>query len=149
MVKPYSIDLRERVVKRAAAGESIRSIAASLEISPSAVSKWSSRQRTTGSVAPARIGGYKPVLLAAHRDFVHARFAEAPELTLRGLKEDLAERGVKVSYGAVWQFVHAEGLSFKKNRGRKRAGPARRRPAAGAMEEISGENRSGAARFYR
>ena len=37
MVKPYSIDLRERVVKRAAAGESIRAIAAAFEISPSAV----------------------------------------------------------------------------------------------------------------
>jgi putative transposase len=124
MVKPYSIDLRERVVKRAAAGESIRAIAAAFEISPSAVSKWSGRKRTTGSVAPAQMGGYKPVTLAAHRDFVRARFAEVPELTLRGLKTELAERGVAVSYGAVWRFVHAEGLSFKKNCGRKRAGPA-------------------------
>jgi putative transposase len=124
MGKPYSIDLRERVVKRAAAGESIRAIAAAFEISPSTVSKWSGRKRVTGSVAPARIGGYKPVILEAHRDFVHARFAAVPELTLRGLKKELAERGVEVSYGAVWGFVHAEGLSFKKNRGRQRAGPA-------------------------
>ncbi len=125
MAKPYSIDLRERVVKRAAAGESIRAIAASFEISPSVVSKWCGRQRTTGSVAPARMGGYKLVVLAAHLDFVHARFAEEPELSLRGLKKDLAERrGVKVSYGAVWSFVHAQGLSFKKNRSRKRAGSA-------------------------
>jgi putative transposase len=140
MVKPYSIDLRERVVKRAAAGESIRAVAAAFEISPSAVSKWSGRQRATGSVAPAQMGGYKPVILAAHRDFVRARFAEVPELTLRGLKKDLAERGVEVSYGAVWRFVHAEGLSFKKNRSRQRAGSAGRRPAARAMEKISGEN---------
>ena len=70
------------------------------------------------------MGGYKPVMLAAHRDFVHACFAEVPELTLRGLKKDLAGRGVEVSYGAVWKFVHAEGLSFKKNRSRQRAGPA-------------------------
>jgi transposase len=140
MVKPYSNDLRERVVKRAAAGESIRAIATAFEISPSAVSKWSGRQRATGSVSPAQMGGYKPVLLAAHRDFVHARFTEVPDLTLRGLQKDLAERGVKVSYGAVWRFVHAEGLSFKKNRGRQRAGSAGRRPAAGAMEKISGEN---------
>lgn len=119
MVKPYSIDLRERVVNRATAGESIRDVAVAFTISPSAVSKWSERQRTTGSVAPAQMGGYKPVILAAHRDFVHARFAEVPELTLRGLKKDLAERGVEVSYGTVWNFVHAEGLSFKKNRSRK------------------------------
>jgi transposase len=136
MVKPYSNDLRERVVKRAAAGESIRAIATAFEISPSAVSKWSGRQRATGSVSPAQMGGYKPVLLAAHRDFVHARFTEVPDLTLRGLQKDLAERGVKVSYGAVWRFVHAEGLSFKKNRGRQRAGSAGRRPAAGAVVSV-------------
>jgi transposase len=32
------------------------------------------------------------------------------------LQVELAERGVVVSYGAVWHFVHAEGLSFKKPR---------------------------------
>ena len=78
------------------------------------MSQWSGRQRRTGSLAPAQLGGYKPAILAAHRDFVHARFAELPELTLRGLKKNLADRGVKVSDGAVWTFVHAEGLSFKK-----------------------------------
>jgi putative transposase len=140
MGKPYSIDLRKRVIKRATAGESIRAIAAAFEISPSAVSKWAGRQRATGSVAPAQMGGHKPVILAAHRDFVHARFAQEPELSLRGLKKDLAERGVKVSYGAVSSFVHAEGLSFKKNRSRKRAGSARCRPAAGSMEKASGQD---------
>jgi transposase len=76
MAKPYSIDLRERVVKRTLAGESIRAVGEAFEVSSSAVSKWSGRQRTTGSVAPAQIGGYKPVILAAHRDFVCARLGQ-------------------------------------------------------------------------
>jgi transposase len=33
---------------------------------------------------------------------------------LRGLVAELAERGLKVDYRAVWNFVHAERLSFKK-----------------------------------
>jgi transposase len=39
MAKPLSINLRERVVKRALAGESIRDIGSLFGISPSAVSK--------------------------------------------------------------------------------------------------------------
>jgi putative transposase len=34
-------------------------------------------------------------------------------LTLHGLKEELAARGVKVSHNAVWLFLRREGLSFK------------------------------------
>jgi transposase len=33
---------------------------------------------------------------------------------LRGLVAELAERGLKVDCRAVWNFVHAEKLSFKK-----------------------------------
>jgi putative transposase len=34
--------------------------------------------------------------------------------TLRGLVRELAEHGLKVDYRSVWNFVHAERLSFKK-----------------------------------
>jgi putative transposase len=123
MARPYSNDLRERVVSAVeAGGMSRRSAAAHFGVGVSTVIKWVRRLRETGSVAPAKMGGYKPVLLEAHRDFVHSRIAEQPELTLRGLQEELAERGVRVSYGAVWSFVHGEKLSFKKNRARQRAG---------------------------
>ena len=53
--------------------------------------------------------------------------------TLRGLVAELAERGLKVDYRSVWKFVHAEKLSFKKNRGGCRAGSSRRRAPAGAV----------------
>ena len=139
MAKPYSMDLRERVVSAVEEGGlSRRQAAARFEVGVSTVISWVRRYRETGSVAPGQMGGHKPVLLAAHRDFVRARFAEQPELTLRGLQQALADRGVKVSYGAVWAFVRAEGLSFKKNRLRQRTGSPRRCPAPPAMEEVSG-----------
>ncbi len=117
MGRAYSNYLRERVLTRVLLGETVRSVAALYSISPSAVVKWSQRYRRTGSVAPGRIGGYKRKLLADHRDFVRACFAAQPDLTLRDLQARLlAERGVKVSYGAVWDFVHSEGLSYKKPR---------------------------------
>lgn len=115
MARPYSMDLRERVVSAVEeGGMSRRQAAAHFDVGVSTVIAWVGRFRETGSVAPGQMGGHKPVLLEAHRDFVHARFAEQPELTLRGLQQALADRGVEVSYGAVWAFVHGEGLSFKK-----------------------------------
>ena len=139
MPRPYSIDLRERVVSAVEEGEmSCRGAAAQFGVSVSSAIKWVQRFRETGSVAAKPMGGSKPVLLAAHRDFVHGRFAEQPELTLRGLQQDLADRGVTVSYGAVWAFVHAEGLSFKKNRAGQRARASRRGAPAPAVEEVSG-----------
>ena len=122
MTRPFSNDLRERAMARVASGWSIRAVAASLSISPSCVSKWFGRLRASGSVAPARVGGYKPrVLSGATADWLRIRMRDHP-FTLRGLAKELAERGVRVDYRSVWQFAHDEGWSFKKNRVRQRTG---------------------------
>jgi transposase len=60
MARPYSLDLRERVVAAVMAGESCRAVAASFRVSVSAVVKWSQRFRKTGSAAAGRMGGYRP-----------------------------------------------------------------------------------------
>jgi putative transposase len=115
MTAPYSIDLRERALARKASGETNREIAAALMISPSCVSKWTKRKRETGSLAPAQIGGYKPRTLSGEcAEWLRERIAAGP-VTLRGLTAELAERGIKTQPRAVWVFLHAEGLSFKKN----------------------------------
>ena len=113
MTRPYSMDLRERAVARVLLGESVRSVAAVLSISPATVVRWSGRHRATGSAAPGRIGGHKISVLSGHRDWLIERAGH--DFTLRGLVAELAERGVKVDYVQVWRFVHAEGLSFKKS----------------------------------
>jgi transposase len=123
MTKPYSNDLRERAVARVSAGESVRSVAAVLSISASSVVKWAQRLRATGSVAPGQMGGHRPrVLVGEHREWLLRRVTS--DFTLRGLVAELAERGVKVDYRTVWNFVHAERLSFKKKRSARRARPA-------------------------
>lgn len=114
MSRPYSNDLRERVVAAVEAGESCRAVAARFEVAVSTVVKWSQRYRRTGSVAPGKIGGHRPVLLAPHREFIVERLRQTPHLTLHGLKDELAARGVKVSHDTVWTFLRREGLRFKK-----------------------------------
>jgi transposase len=54
--------------------------------------------------------------------------------TLRGLVRELADRGLKVDYRSVWNFVQAEKLSFKKNRRGQRTRPARHRASTEAVD---------------
>lgn len=115
MVRPLSGDLRERAVAAVVAGESCRSVASRFGVAVSSVVKWSQRYRTTGSVTPSKMGGYRKRVLEPHRDFIVERLQQTPHLSLHGLKDELAARGVAVSHNTVWQFLRREGLRFKKN----------------------------------
>ena len=137
MAKPYSMDLRERVVAAVEGGMSCHGAAKRFGVAASSAIKWVRRVRETGSAAPGQMGGHKPnILSGSTRDWLLQRVAT--DFTLRGLVAELAERGVKVDYVQVWRFVHAEGLSFKKKRAAGRTAAARGRPATRAMEEVSG-----------
>ena len=138
MAKPYSIDLRERVVAAVETGGMSRRRAAShFGVGVSTAIHWVRRFRETGSVAPGQMGGHKPkAIRGAYRDWLIERCREK-DFTLRGLVAELADRGLKVDYRSVWEFVHAEKLSYKKNHSRQRTGSSRRRATAGAVEEVS------------
>ena len=135
----YSLDLRERVVASVEVdGLSRNQAAARFGVAISTAVLWVRRFRQTGSLAPSQIGGYKPRKIRdAHRDWLIRRCRQA-DFTLRGLVVELAERGLRVDYRAVWSFVHTEKLSFKKNFARQRAGTARRGPQARAMAAVPG-----------
>jgi putative transposase len=70
MSKPYSMDLRERVVAAVeTGGMSRRQAAAHFGVSYSAAIAWVDRLRKTGSLEPSQIGGYKPrTISGAHHD---------------------------------------------------------------------------------
>ena len=128
MTRPYSEDIRERALARADAGETVRSIAEALQISPSCVTKWKNLRRETGGLSPGKIGGHKkPVMSGTNADWLRKRIRSGP-FTLRKLTQELTARGIKTDVRAVWTFVHAEGLSFKKNASAGRAGSSRHRP---------------------
>jgi transposase len=58
--------------------------------------------------------------VARERDWVLARIAEKPDLTLRALLRELADRGLVVSYYALWHFLQHEAVTFKKKPSRLR-----------------------------
>jgi transposase len=133
MGKPYSIDLRERVVGSVLQGGLSRHrAAAQFAVAVSTVVTWVQRYQETGSVEPGQMGGHKPKAIRGEDEaFLRQRVREA--FTLRGLVRELAERGLKVDYRSVWNFVHAEKLSFKKNRRGQRTRSARRRAPTDAV----------------
>lgn len=139
MVRAYSSDLRERVVAAVMAGATVRSAAERFGVSVSSAVKWSQRYRATGSAAAKPQGGKKPYVLVGQREWLLARIAQAPDLTLRAVMAELADRGVVASYHAVWDFFAHEGVTFKKKPARGRAGPAGRGPQKGALEAPSGQ----------
>jgi transposase len=143
MGKPYSMDLRERVIAAVEAGGMSRNRAAKqFGIGVSTAINWVKRLRETGSARPGKMGGHKPKAISGeHRVWLLQRTAGG-DFTLRGLVGELAERGLKVDYRSVWEFVHAEKLSFKKNRGGWRARSSGRGAPAGAVDKISRSRRA-------
>ena len=121
----YSVDLRERVAAAVERdGMSRHKAAAHFGVAVSTAVGWLARFRRTGSVAPGQMGGHKARKISGeHRDWLIER-CRTRDFTLRGLVAELAERGLKVDYRSVWEFVHAEKLSFKKKPRRQRTRPS-------------------------
>jgi transposase len=67
------------------------------------------------------MGGDRNSRLKGERAWLLERIEAVPDLTLEEIRAELAQRGVHVGYGTVWRFFAAEGVSFKKNRARRRA----------------------------
>ena len=142
MGKPYSVDLRRRVVAAIEAGMSRNQAARQFGVAISTAIGWMQRVEQTGSVAPGQMGGHKPKAISGEHALWLSQRIRAGDFTLRGLVAELGERGLKVDYRSVWEFVHAEKLSFKKKRGGWRTRSARRGAAARPVDKISRPRRT-------
>jgi transposase len=143
MGKPYSMDLRERVVAAVLnGGMSCNRAAKQFGVGISTAINWVRRLRATGNVAPGKMGGHKPKAISGEYRVWLLQRIKGGDFTLRGLVAELAERGLKVDYRSVWEFVHAERLSFKKKRSGWRTRSSRGRAAAGAVDKVSRSRRA-------
>jgi transposase len=115
MARAYSQDLRDRVIAAALSGLSARGAAARFGIGVSTAIVWVRRARRSGERKAHKQGQPRRSRLDAHRDYLLALIAAAPDTTLRELAERLlAERGVKASSASLWTFLDRCGLTFKK-----------------------------------
>ena len=109
MTRPYSLDLRQRIVRAVEAGASRRATAAQFDVSPSCVVKLVQRWRQKGTLAPDPVGGGRRAKLADHAELVHALLAATPDSTIAELKARLAAEGIAVSPSAISRFLKACG----------------------------------------
>jgi transposase len=142
MGKPYSVDLRKRVVAAIKGGMSRNQAAKQFGVAISTAIGWMQRVEQTGSVAPGQMGGHKPKAISGEHAVWLSQRMKNGDFTLRGLVAELAERGLKVDYRSVWEFVHAEELSFKKKRGGWRTRSSRRGASASPVDKISRPRRT-------
>jgi transposase len=103
---------------------------------------WMHRVEETGSVEPGQMGGHKPKAISGEYAVWLSQRIKNADFTIRGLVAELGGRGLKVDYHSVWDFVHAEKLSFKKKRGGWRTRSSRRGAAAPPMDKVSRPHRS-------
>lgn len=114
MTKAYSNDLRERVAAAMQSGESCRSVVTRFDVAPSRVVKWTQRAAQTGSVSPAKMGGYRRPIVESHRAWILEEVQACPHITLAVSQAKLAERRIMVSHDTVWRFLRGCGFRFKK-----------------------------------
>src|SRR5262245_58787024 len=134
MPRPYSVDLRVRVIGDISTGASRREAAERYGVSPSVVVLWAQRFEQTGSVAAKSSGGSTSPL-EEHAGFPLGLITGQPDLTRDEVVAAMRKRGIPGSRSAVWRFFDRRDISFKQkfgSRGAKRCGGRSRAPALDA-----------------
>jgi transposase len=126
MGKGYSQDLRDRVIDAVVDEKMSRRAAAQrFGVGESSAIRWVERYLGTGARAIVGTGGHRPSKLKPHREWLLDILDAEPDITLMALSARfLKARGVKATTGMLSYFYIGEGISFKKNRARQRAGQA-------------------------
>jgi len=132
--RPYSDDLRARVIAVVAGGCSRHAAAERFAVSASSAIRWVALHDETGSVSPRRRGGKSRSPLEPHASWLLELVAEEPDLTLAEFVLRLLDRGVRTTDSSLDRFFTRHKVSFKKNSARSRAGAARRGRSATTLE---------------
>jgi len=124
-MKPYSMDLRERVVAACDAREGSREqVAKRFGVSTAWIRRLLQRRRETGSFAARpQNPGRKPAIRGRQLDRLRRLVQRRPDATLRELKTGL---NVSVSDGAMMRALRTLNLTLKKSRSKRRNRSARR-----------------------
>ncbi|KQT50574.1 transposase [Methylobacterium sp. Leaf456] len=114
MGRPYSLDLRERVVE-AAATSSRRQAAARYGVGVATSIRWMAALTTTGTVAPRLQGRARRSKLDPHEAFLRGLIDEQADITLEEMRVRLRdEHDLAVGLGTLWSFLDARDLTYKK-----------------------------------
>jgi transposase len=114
MARPYSQDLRARVVAAVDGDLSRRAAAGRFAVAVSTVIDWVDAWEDEGRLVARPMGGDHRSRLKEERAWLLELIEATPDLTLEEIHAALASRSIHVGHGTVWRFFAAEGVSFKK-----------------------------------
>ncbi|MCH7485638.1 MAG: IS630 family transposase [Proteobacteria bacterium] len=114
MTRPYSEDLRERVVRVVESGTSRNAAAKQFDVSISFVVKLMQRWKQRGTIKADKYGGWRKSKLAPHADRIRALVKENCDITLDELCALLATEGIETKRSTLGDFLLAQGMSKKK-----------------------------------
>lgn len=139
MARPYSEDLRERIVRAVESGTSRNGAAKQFDVSISFVVKLMQRWNQRGTIKADKYGGWKKSKLAPHVDRIRALVAENCDITIDELCILLAAEGIEAKRSTLGDFLLAQGLNRKKRpltRQSRNARTSRRHEPPGAPNSL-------------
>ena len=113
MPRPYSMDLRVRVLADCDAGAPTKQVADKFRVSPAWVRRLKQRRAATGETAARPPRNRRVGFRDRYGDRLRAAVAADPDRTLAELRTHL---GVRVSLATLWQALTDLKLSWKKSR---------------------------------
>jgi len=126
MVKPYSVDLRERVVRFVISGHSRHAAAAHFGVSVSSAIKWVAAYLARGELVPKPLGGRRFSKLDPHRAFLIATVEKQPDITMPELAAALAAKSTTVDPASISRWLRRNNFRYKKSPSGERTRSLRR-----------------------
>jgi transposase len=117
-MKPYSMDLRVRVLADCDAGMATPAVAAKYSVSAAWVRRLKQRRSQTGETAPRQSRHGPQPSWHAYADRLCEAIRLTPDATLAELRQKL---GLAVALSTLWRAVAALGLTVKKKSSGRRS----------------------------
>jgi transposase len=114
MAKPYSVDLRERIMKDYDGGYPVEDLVVHYEVSRSWLYSLIKQRRETGSIAPRIYQPGRKKKLSPHEQTVRQIVADHKDATLVEFCEKLAEQNIIVSTTTLCNFLKHLKITRKK-----------------------------------
>ena len=133
MTRPYSSDLRARVVAAVDDGATRWEAAERFGVSVATAVRWHQAWRQTGTIAAKPIGGSRSPL-DDHAQEIIALIEEQRDWTLDEFVTAMHQRRIPGSRTALFRFLERHGITFKKSPARQRTGARRCGPRPPALD---------------
>jgi transposase len=115
-MKPYAVDLRERLLGAIDAGLSQAEASRLFGVGTSTITSWRQQRRATGSLAPKPRAGRPPAIGADQTDLLRAQLAQAPDATLaEHCARWTAAHGRSLSIASMSRTIRRLGITLKKS----------------------------------